>query len=168
MKYKLDDSILSQVMEPFDFSNPPVDPLDLVSDLAELMLAEGGIGIAANQCGLPYRVFVINANELIPCFNPKIVDFSEQKLYLEEGCLSYPGLFVKVNRPRRIKVRYTDPNGNTLTRMFEGMTARVFQHEMDHLDGISHISRANPLHLKQARQQLKIRTRRERRSKDTK
>ena len=143
--------ILKQVMEPFDFSNPPVNPLDLVTDLAETMLANNGIGLSANQVGLPYRVFVMLGQELIPCFNPRIVDMSQETVILEEGCLSYPDFFVKVKRPRRIKVRYAEPNGNIVTQVFDGMTARVFQHELDHLNGINYQQRANRYHLEQAR-----------------
>lgn len=163
MKYELvksTDPILTTEIEPFDFSNVPIDPLDLVSDMAEVMLAEGGVGLSANQLGLPYRCFIMNADELIPCFNPKVVDYSSKMVYLEEGCLSFPGLYVKIKRPQRIKVRYTEPNGNVVTRVFEGMSARVFQHELDHLNGIAYIKRANKLHLKTARQKLKIANRR--------
>lgn len=149
------DPILRQELEPFDFSNPPVDPLDLATDLAETMLANGGVGLAANQCGLPYRMFIMNADELIPCFNPRIVDYSEETVVLEEGCLTNPGLFVKVKRPRRIKVRYTEPNGQTTTKIFDGMTARVFQHELDHLNGIVYTQRASKIHLEQARKAAK-------------
>lgn len=149
------DPILKQKLEPFDFTNPPIDPLDLVSNLAETMLERNGIGIAANQCGLPYRVFVIKGIELIPCFNPRVVDVSEETILLEEGCLTYPNMFVKVKRPRRIKVRYADPKGQVVTQVFEGMTARVFLHELDHLDGIVHTTRANKIHLEQARNQMK-------------
>ena len=145
------DPILKQELEPFDFTNPPANPLDLVTDLAETMLHNNGIGISANQCGLPYRVFVLYGGELIPCFNPRIVDASTETVVMEEGCLSYPDLFVKVKRSRRIKVRYTEPNGETVTRTFDGMTARAFQHEMDHLNGINYQQRANKLHLEQAR-----------------
>lgn len=145
------DPLLKQEMEPFDFSNPPVNPLDLVTDLAETMLANNGIGLSANQCGLPYRVFVMLGQELIPCFNPRIVDMSQETIVLEEGCLSYPDLFVKVKRPRRIKVRYADPRGQITTEVFDGMTARVFQHELDHLNGINYQQRANRYHLQQAR-----------------
>jgi len=145
------DPLLKQEMEPFDFSNPPVNPLDLVTDLAETMLANNGIGLSANQCGLPYRVFVMLGKELIPCFNPRIVDMSQETIVLEEGCLSYPDLFVKVKRPRRIKVRFADPNGQVRTEIFDGMTARVFQHELDHLNGINYQQRANRFHLEQAR-----------------
>lgn len=162
MIYKLvksNDPILHTPINKFDFNNPPVDPLDLVSDLAERMLHEGGIGLAANQCGLPYRVFVMNADELIPCFNPLIVDVSQETIYLEEGCLSYPGLALKIKRPRKIKVRYTEPNNNVVTRVFDGISSRVFQHELDHLNGISHINLANKVHLQQARNKQKKLTR---------
>jgi peptide deformylase len=147
--------ILKQEMEPFDFSNPPIDPLDLVTDLAETMLENNGVGLSANQVGLPYRVFVMLGQELIPCFNPRIVDMSEETILLEEGCLSYPDMFVKVKRPRRIKVRYAEPNGNIVTQTFDGMTARVFQHELDHLNGVNYQQRANKFHLEQARKKKK-------------
>ena len=136
-------------MPPFDFDSD-VDPLDLACDLAETMIHSNGIGLAANQCGLRHRVFVLMADEIITCFNPKIVDFSEEKLYLEEGCLSYPGLLVKIKRPKKVRVRYTEPDGNTITKVFDGITARAFQHELDHLNGTAHISRANRIHREQA------------------
>jgi peptide deformylase len=154
MIYELIDCnapLLGQEIEPFDFSNPPVKPLDLVANLAETMLANNGVGLSANQCGLPYRVFIMLGQELIPCFNPRIVDTSKETIVLEEGCLSYPSLFVKIKRPRRIKVRFADPNGNIVTRTFDGMTARVFQHELDHLDGVNYQMRATKFHLEQAR-----------------
>lgn len=150
-----DSEILHTKLEKFDFGNPPIDPVDLSKNLAETMLKNNGIGLAANQCGLPYRVFVIKANPIIACFNPIIVDKSEETIYLEEGCLSYPGLFVKIKRPKKIKVRYTEPNGNVVTKVFDGLTSRVFQHELDHLDGIAHISRATAFHKEQAFKKLK-------------
>lgn len=144
------EPILKQELEQFNFSKPPVNPLDLVTDLVETMLHHNGIGLSANQCGLPYRVFVMLGLEIIPCFNPRIVDMSKETIVLEEGCLSYPGIFTKVKRPRRIKVRYADPTGSVVTQTFDGMTARVFQHELDHLDGINYQQRANRYHLEQA------------------
>ena len=149
------DPLLKQELETFDFSNPPVDPLDLVTDLAETMLAHNGIGLSANQCGLPYRVFVVHGKELIPCFNPRIVEASQETIVLEEGCLSYPDFFVKIKRPRRIKVRFADPNGNYVTHTFDGITSRIFQHELDHLNGIVYTQRANKVHLEQARSRAK-------------
>lgn len=158
MMYDLVDCrspILKTQVEDFDFANPIVDPLDLACNLAETMLHHNGIGLAANQCGLPYRVFVLSADEIIPCFNPRVVDYSEEVIALEEGCLSYPELFVKIKRPRRIKVRYQEPNGEVVTKTFDGMTARVFLHELDHLNGINYQQRAHRLYLERARNKYK-------------
>ena len=149
------DPILRLPLEKFDFTNPPTDPLELAVDLAETCLHHNGLAIAANQVGLPYRVFVIRGDEIITCFNPTIVDQSPETIVLEEGCLSFPGLFVKVKRPKKIKVRYTEPNAETVTQIFDGFTARVFQHELDHLNGIVYTGRANRFHLEQARKRVK-------------
>ena len=145
------DPILKTKTENFDFTNPPINPVELYNDLAETMRENDGLGLAAPQVGLPYRVFVMRAENIIGIFNPKIVDISKEMVYLEEGCLSYPNLWVKVKRPKKIKVRYTNPDGQTETRVFDGMSARVFQHEFDHLEGIVHIKRANRYHLEQAK-----------------
>lgn len=145
------DPLLREVMPQFDFMNKDLDPVVLYNDLAETMIANQGLGLSANQIGVRCRAFVIRAENVIGCFNPRIVDMSEEMVYLEEGCLSYPDLFVKIKRPKMIKVRYTNPDGQTETRTFDGMTARVFQHELDHLNGILHIKRANKIHLDQAK-----------------
>lgn len=150
------DPILKQELKQFDFINPPTDPIQLAHDLAETMLANNGLGLAANQIGLPYRVFAIKAEKIIVCFNPKIVDYSEETIYLEEGCLSYPNLFIKVKRPKGIKIRYTEPNGNTLTTTFIGLTARIALHEYDHLQGITYLQRANRIHIEQAKKNKKL------------
>lgn len=148
---KESDPILKNEIELFDFKNPQIDPVEISHILAQSMLDKNGIGLAANQIGLSYRVFAIKANPIIVCFNPRIVDYSEDQIYLEEGCLTYSGLYVKIKRPEVIKVRYTKPNGETITTKFQGLTARVFQHEMDHLNGINFLSRANKYHLEQAK-----------------
>jgi peptide deformylase len=158
------DPILHEPTERFDFTNPQMDPLDLASDLAQTMLANSGIGIAANQCGIPYRVLVLLADDLMPMFNPRIVDFSEETIVLEEGCLTFPGLLVKVKRPRKIRVRFTLPDGNTVTKVFDGMTSRCIQHEIDHLDGVCHIERASIIHREQAMKKLKKAQRQTKRS----
>ena len=69
---------------------------------------------------------------------------------MDEGCLSFPNLYVKIKRPRTTKVRFTKPNGDTDTMKFDGMTARCFLHELDHLNGIVFTSKANPYHLEKA------------------
>lgn len=145
------NEILYKKLEDFDFANPPEDPVQFARDLAETMMHHMGLGLAANQVGRSLRCFVMRSNPIICCYNPIIVDASDEKVTLEEGCLSFKNLFVKVKRPRIIKVRYTEPNGNVETKTFTDMTARIFQHELDHLDGIVFTKRANSIHLIQAR-----------------
>jgi peptide deformylase len=147
--------ILREEMPAFDFHNLIMDPLQLYTDLAETMRENEGMGLSANQIGVRTRAFVIRAEEIIGIFNPRVVDESSETVTLEEGCLSYPNLFVKIKRPKSIKVRFTTPDGQTTTKTFTGMTARVFLHELDHLDGIAHTSRANRYHLEQAKKLVK-------------
>lgn len=145
------DPILTKPCGDFDFSNPPIDPIEFAKDLIKTMYDSNGIGLSANQVGIPYRVFAMRgAPENFVCFNPKLVQPSEMEVILEEGCLTYQGLLVKIKRPQHIRVRFTTPNGETLTKQFTGMTARTFQHELDHLDGIIFYNRANRYHRDQA------------------
>lgn len=145
------DPILTKPCDVFDFSNPPIDPIEFAKDLIKTMYDSNGIGLSANQVGIPYRVFAMRgAPENFVCFNPKLVQPSEMEVILEEGCLTYQGLLVKIKRPQHIRVRFTTPNGETLTKQFTGMTARTFQHELDHLDGIIFYNRANRYHRDQA------------------
>ncbi len=126
---------------------PPFDPIEFAKQLVAFMYEKNGIGLAANQAGVPYRIFAMRgAPENFVCFNPRIVDASEETVVLEEGCLSYPGLIVKVKRPKSIRVRFETPNGDTLTKQFTGMTARIFQHELDHLDGKVFYNQASRVH----------------------
>jgi peptide deformylase len=145
------DKILTTPCELFDFSNSPFDPVEFSKDLIKFMYDNNGIGLAANQIGVPYRIFAMRGSpENFVCFNPKIVQPSEQIVQLEEGCLTYPGMLVKIKRPQHIRVRFQTPNGDTLTKQFTGMTARIFQHENDHLDGIVFYNKANKFHREQA------------------
>lgn len=150
------DPILKEEAEDFDFQNPPVNPVELYQKLSSTMVREGGLGLSANQCGLPYRAFVMTGENITGVFNPKIVDQSNETIVLDEGCLSYPNLFIRIKRPRKIKVRYQTPIGEVVTEVYDGITARIFQHELDHLDGIIHIWRANAYHREQALRRKKI------------
>jgi peptide deformylase len=149
------DPILRQAMDKFDFYITPTDPIQLAKDLAETMIANDGLGLAANQIGLPYRAFAIKAEQVIVCFNPTIVSSSQEIVALEEGCLSYPNLYVKIKRSKSIRVRYTQPNADIVTKTFDGLTARIFQHELDHLNGKVYTSRASGIHLERARKLAK-------------
>lgn len=138
MIYKLlasTDPELTMEPEKFDFDNPQMDPIELARALAETMIHNNGLGLAANQIGFPYKVFAMNGNPIHVCFNPIIVDQSKQMVELEEGCLSFPNVVVKVKSPMRIKVRYTQADGEVKTEVFEGMTAKIFCHEYQHTLG---------------------------------
>ena len=128
---------------------------ELYELLRDKMIENKGVGLSACQLGIMTRAFVIgNPSEpesVIGVFNPLIVDYDEEKVLYEEGCLSYPGLFIKIKRPRGIRVRYRGWDGEAGTTRYEGYTARVFQHEYDHLNGIIFNKRASYYHLEQAR-----------------
>ena len=130
-----ENPILTTKTETFDFENPPCDINQLSLDLIETMNFYKGIGLSANQIGLPYRVFVMRAEIPFVCFNPRIVMPGSEQVTLDEACLSVPGLIAKITRPRHIKVRFQTPSGATVTKEFTGLTARCFLHEMMHLDG---------------------------------
>ena len=145
------NSLLKQKSENFDFHNPPFDPIEFSQSLVKLMYEKNGICLAAIQVGIPLRVFAMRAHpENFVCFNPRIVQPSEQMIRLEETSLTYPGLCVKINRPQHCRVRFSTPNGDVRTETFTGMTARVFQQSMDFLNGRLFYSAANPIHRQQA------------------
>jgi len=147
---KENDPILKTETQKFDF-NSGIDPIEIAKNLTETMIANNGLGLSANQVGLPYRVCAITGNTVRVMFNPRIVNVSDEQVVMEEGCLSFPGLLIKVKRPATVKVRYTQPNNQTVTEEFAGLTARVVLHELDHLDGITYIDKATRFHLEQAR-----------------
>lgn len=152
------DSVLKTECVPFDFNNPQIDPIKLFEDLKETMIKFRGLGLAAPQVGLPYRVFVMgdpdSPDTIIPVFNPIITSNMDSKLVeLEEGCLTFPGLYIKIKRHENIRARYTNQFGNTDTIKFNGLTARVFQHEFDHLNGVLFQKRASKIRLEQAKKQ---------------
>ena len=147
--------ILNKPLETFDFSNPPEDPKKIAEILLEHVKEYKGIGLSANQIGLPYRVFILVGNPSMVCFNPRIVSSGNNVILTEEGCLTFPGLYVRIKRPEEVRVRYVDENGETQTRQLTGLTSRCFQHELDHLDGIDYTKRASKYHLDQAKRKMK-------------
>lgn len=147
------DSILYRPVDKFDFKNPPVDPMALALDLLGHLRHYKGLGLSANQLGLPYRVFAMEGDPAFVCFNPVITATGDNVVLMDEGCLTYPGLYMKVKRPAAIRVRFQDPNGDFVTQKFSGMTARVFQHEYDHMEGILYVQRVTRLVLDRARKQ---------------
>ena len=144
-----DDTILRQVLPEFDFNNPPVNPMQFASELVETCKAFRGLGLSANQCGFPYRVFVMgNQDNFVAFFNPKIVYSTPETIHMMEGCLSFPMLGLMITRPEEIHVEYQDYTGELKESQFIGLTARCFQHELDHMNGILYTDLAGPLALK--------------------
>ena len=113
--------------------------------LIDNMIHHNGIGISANQIGIWERAFAmvrdIENNEVMVCFNPRIVKSYAEEVEMEEGCLSYPDLFLKIKRPDKIVVKYEDENKKTHKIKLEGLASRVFQHEYDHMEGIDFTQR---------------------------
>lgn len=143
--------LLATQLPRFDFANPPVDPIELAKDLLKHMKHYKGIGLSANQLGLPYRVFAMEGDPGFVCFNPTITATGEEIVTLDEGCLTFPGLFLKVKRPQTIRVRFQDPYGTVCIKKFSGMTARVFQHEYEHMEGEFYINNVSRLAFERAR-----------------
>ena len=108
--------------------------------LKENMFHYEGIGLSANQIGISERVFIMMLNmeteETITCFNPRIIKRYEDDVWYEEGCLSFPDEIINIQRPNRIVVKYEDEDKKDHKIKLDGLAARVFLHEFDHLEGI--------------------------------
>ena len=123
-----------------------LDRSKLSYTLNENMFHHNGVGLSANQIGIEERVFVmmvdLETQETITCFNPKIIKESKDEVVMEEGCLSYPELYLEISRPSSIIIKYEDEGKNKIKTKLEGFIARVFQHEYDHMEGIDFTQRA--------------------------
>ena len=122
-----------------------LDRAEISKILYENMIHYNGVGLSANQIGISERAFVmirdIEYNEIIVCFNPRIVKTYSEKVEMEEGCLSYPDEFVEVERSETVVVKYEDENKVDHKIKLEGFAARDFLHEFDHMQGINFTQR---------------------------
>ena len=132
-----DSKILHQKVKKCSYN---LDRKKLSKTLVENMKHHEGLGLSANQIGIQERAFAmirnIEYNEIIVCFNPKIVKTSTKKSVMEEGCLSFPELFLDVVRPSETVVKYEDEDKKIHKLNLVGLSARVFLHEYDHMEGI--------------------------------
>ena len=119
-----------------------LDRSKLSYTLTENMFHYCGVGLSANQIGIEERAFVMISNmetqDTITCFNPRIIKESKEEVVMEEGCLSYPELFIEISRPSSIIVKYEDEGKSIIKRKLDGYAARIFQHEYDHMEGITY------------------------------
>ena len=117
------------------------DRAELSKKMYNSMVKYGGIGLSANQVGLPYRMFIMGGHPSIEngkirsVFNPLINDVSKETVMMKEGCLSFPFLFLSITRPKWCHVKYTDQHGKDVEEVLHGMNARIFQHENEHMNG---------------------------------
>ena len=122
-----------------------LDRHNLSKILIDNMIHHNGIGISANQIGIWERAFAmirdLEHQEVIVCFNPRIIKSYTEEVEMEEGCLSYPELFLKIKRPDKIVVKYEDEDKKTHKVKLSGLASRVFQHEYDHMEGIDFTQR---------------------------
>lgn len=155
---KEDDEQLRQVAEPYDFEKDG-DPTELVRAMTKVMFENNGIGLAAPQVGVLKRLFIMgNSDKLYVCINPTLISGGE--FYRDiEGCLSFPNLWLHVNRFKQIQAHYQDIKGNVVETTLEGLIARVYQHESDHLDGVCFDTRVGPVTLDLAKRRRKRKSR---------
>lgn len=138
---KYPENILFEQMPEFNFLNPIMDPIFLKNQMVDIMLANDGIGLAANQVGIKTSVFVMGHRDYPDSaqafFNPQIISATSSIEDLEEGCLSFPGIFVKIKRPSAIKAKWQNESGEWEEGVFEGYNCKCFLHEYDHLQGVT-------------------------------
>jgi peptide deformylase len=137
---KFPNDILRERMPDFDFANPVSDPNQLEQDMLETMYAHDGLGLSANQVGVKARVFVMGHKSMPDAgkafFNPVIVANTQDIKDMEEGCLSFPGIYVNIKRPSAIKARWQNTAGEWEEGEFSGYECKCFLHEYDHLEGV--------------------------------
>lgn len=119
---------------------------EMAAQMLDLMYEAEGVGLAANQVNLPIRIFVANPSgqpgdgEELVLLNPEL-QMPKGSVTGQEGCLSLPGVFGQVKRPKSIRLNAYDLKGNSIDRVVDGFLARVIQHENDHLDGVMFFDR---------------------------
>ena len=149
--------IKTNIVEIFD-----QDLKDILKVMSDIMYLSNGIGLAATQIGLGLNIFLVDVGEgLIHFINPEILESSKQKTVMEEGCLSLPGIQVRVHRPDEVKIRAQNETGDFFIKKFSGIGARAIQHEYDHLRGKLIIDYLNPIRLFLAKRKLANLTNRE-------
>lgn len=110
----------------------------LIREMSEILEKQQGVGLAAPQVGKSLRLCLVNVEgKKYILINPEIKSKSLRKVVLEEGCLSFPGIFVKVKRHKKVKLKALDEKGNKITIKAAGILSQVFQHEVDHLEGVT-------------------------------
>jgi len=151
------DEALSITPAVWDF-NGELDSEKFAEMLSSNMILHKGVGLSANQVGVPFQVFsmLMNGETPVTCFNPKILEESEETVFMKEGCLSYPHLWLNIHRPKSITVSYRTERGELIHENLEGFEARIFHHEMDHMNGKNFTERVSKTLLREARKKQRV------------
>lgn len=141
------DPILHTPCQPFDFKKHNVT--EIVNEMVEVMFSKDGIGLAGPQVGFPYNIFVMRWTDesAIGIINPMVTNVSDEKEYFLEGCLSYHGLYLNINRPKTCEVNFTTVEEKVISAKLDGIHARCFLHEYDHLQGVNFVDHVSTLKL---------------------
>ena len=153
-----DHPVLHQEPLTWIFDPPQADPKLMYDIMLENMVYHHGLGLSANQIGMPVKVFAMRIDEsdnAIVCFNPEIQEESEEMVMMTEGCLSFPSLYLNKKRPKEVSVKYQNADGDFINAHFEGLAARVFHHEMDHMKGKTFLDGVSKILLQSARRKQK-------------
>lgn len=138
---------------------------EFIDNMFQTLEKSEGIGLAAPQVNSTRRLFIVDGRPIAddkpeladfvrPFINPEIIEFGEEEIYAEEGCLSIPDIREEVRRPQWIKIRYLDRNFNEHVEEYNDVLARIIQHEFDHLNGILFTDRITPLRKRMLRKKL--------------
>jgi peptide deformylase len=156
---KYGDPVLREVCKPVEMIDQQTK--DLVSDLTDTLKQANGLGLAAPQIGVPSRIFIVDLEAIDPTaslkvyINPEILETSDEEIEMEEGCLSFPGIYQRIFRPTRVRIRALDLNGQTFEESLDGFAARAVQHEFDHIEGKLFIDYLSPMAKTMLRGKLK-------------
>jgi len=152
------DQLLTQEPVAWIFDPPQADAERMHRIMLENMVYHHGLGLSANQIGMLVKVFAMrvdDSDQAIVCFNPIIKKESDETVMMKEGCLSFPELFLNIRRPAEIEGQYQNADGDTIDVHFEGLAARIFHHEMDHMKGENFTYKVNKVFLQSARRKQK-------------
>ena len=152
------DQILNQEPVTWTFDPPQADAKRMHKIMIENMVFHRGLGLSANQLGMPVKVFAMRVDDTdsaIVCFNPTIIKESDELVMMKEGCLSFPSLYLNIRRPTELMGQYQNADGDNIDVHFQGLAARIFHHEMDHMKGETFINKVNKVFLQSARRKQK-------------
>tara|TARA_A200000159_G_C7309845_1_gene334065 strand:- start:1065 stop:1571 length:507 start_codon:yes stop_codon:yes gene_type:complete len=143
------DEFLTKKLDEVNFEKPQVDVAEAKKEMLDIMFAQDGVGLSASQVGINAQMFVMGSKHFPDkasiFINPKVIQASEETILDIEGCLSFPGIFVQLHRPKWIVAEFMNEKGEKQTGRVEGYDARCYLHELDHLLGITYKDRASKL-----------------------